>query len=364
MSKHNGKSTTIAIGLLMCAIVAMFLSTSDLFFSSKVINSLEPDQLKSQRSDSRVTLISDQFVDDSGYGIVFPYTPEILDRTNLEMCYKSVHDRFSKGMSEVQSQLKTLENQQLKPFDYDERRSILILFMGLLEMYEGHFQEADALFHKAGEENADLPIEFRANLIALRGLAALRIGEQENCVACVGASTCIYPLAKEAVHLNQNGSRAAILFFKDYLKLRPEDDGVKWLEHVARLTIGEKSSEHNHLITLGSLWNINQDNAKPKLFLNKTQETGVGIRGPNMLGGVIWDDFNGDHRPDLFIVSGDWNRGASLFLQQADGTYNDIGTESAFDYQRLAVNTTSADYDNDGDLDTLLLRGGWKRHTG
>lgn len=357
--KRKQNSTIIALGVLMCAIFALLISSSNIF-SSKVIRPLKPNTERTQRSDPRVTLISDQFVDDSGYGIAFPYTPEILDRTNLDLCYKSAHDRYSKGKSEIQSQLETLENQQIKPVDFDERRSILILFMGLLEMYEGHFQEADKLFLKADEENPNIPREFRANLIALRGIAALRAGEQENCVACVGASTCIYPLANEAVHQNQSGSRSAIQLFQNYLKLRPDDVGVKWMEHVARLTIGEKTSAHNHLIALDSSWNIDPIHTKPKLFLNTTQETGVGLRGPNMLGGSIWDDFNGDHRPDLFITSGDWNRGASLFVQKADKTYDDIGNKSDLDQQRMAVNTSSADYDNDGDLDALLLRGGWE----
>ena len=46
-------------------------------------------------------------------------------------------------------------------------------------------------------------------------------------------------------------------------------------------------------------------------------------RGPNLAGGSIFDDFNGDGLPDLFTTSLDADRGASLFVNRGDGTFED-----------------------------------------
>ena len=49
-----------------------------------------------------------------------------------------------------------------------------------------------------------------ARLMAVLGIVAMRRGEIENCLECLGPSSCIFPIAGEAVHRNQAGSREAI----------------------------------------------------------------------------------------------------------------------------------------------------------
>ena len=72
----------------------------------------------------------------------------------------------------------------------------------------------------------------------------------------------------------------------------------------------------------------------------------------------MFDDFNGDGFPDLFITSLDTRKGAALFVNRGDGTLIDRSTWAGLDDQVYALNVTRADIDNDGDLDLLLLRGG------
>ena len=51
--------------------------------------------------------------------------------------------------------------------------------------------------------------------------------------------------------------------------------------------------------------------------------SGLDSRGPNMLGGSAFDDFNGDGRPDILVLSGDWDRGGSLFVNRGDGRFEE-----------------------------------------
>ena len=59
--------------------------------------------------------------------------------------------------------------------------------------------------------------EERAELTAILGILALRRGEVENCIQCVGPSSCIFPISRDAVHQNQEGSRKAVRWFTEYL---------------------------------------------------------------------------------------------------------------------------------------------------
>jgi hypothetical protein len=105
-------------------------------------------------------------------------------------------------------------------------------------------------------------------------------------------------------------------------------------------------------------WQMSQ--AGRTQFKNQLQELGLGERGPNMLGGSVIADFNGDQRPDIAISSGDWNFGMSIYLQNSNGHFSNVAAKSGLENERMAANLTAADYDNDGDTDILLLRGGWE----
>ena len=87
---------------------------------------------------------------------------------------------------------------------------------------------------------------------------------------------------------------------------------------------------------------------------------GLTSRGPNLAGGSIFDDFNGDGLPDLFTTSLDADLGASLFINRGDGTFDDRSASAGLGDQVYALNVTRADFNNDGNLDVLLLRGGWE----
>ena len=109
---------------------------------------------------------------------------------------------------------------------------------------------------------------------------------------------------------------------------------------------------------------ISLDRFRSKLamqrFENVATRVGLAARGPNLAGGSIFDDFNGDDRPDLFMTSIDADRGASLFINRGDGTFEDRSAAAGLGEQVYALNVARADYDNDGKPDVLLLRGAWE----
>ena len=81
----------------------------------------------------------------------------------------------------------------------------------------------------------------------------------------------------------------------------------------------------------------------------------------NMAGGSIADDFTGDGLVDVFISTSDPTRGSRLFVNLGNGSFEERSEEVGLADQVAALNCSQADYDNDGDLDIFLMRGGWEK---
>ena len=194
---------------------------------------------------------------------------------------------------------------------------------------------------------------------AILGVVAFRRGEIENCIHCVGPSSCILPISKAGVHTQPAGSRQAIEHFTAYLKLVPGDLRVRWLLNLAYMTLGEYPEKvpPQYLIPLDTF----DSKVDVGRFQNVAPLVGLTSRGPNQAGGSVFDDFTGDGLPDLFVTSLDADRGAALFVNLGNGKFEDRSSQAGLDDQIYALNLARADFDNDGYLDVVLLRGGWER---
>ena len=306
-------------------------------------------------TEPHIPLYSEDWTDDSGLGIAMRYSRPITDPQSLEQVRTSDQGRGERGIARLSEELKSIDRRT--PAGRAQALQLLV-FIGELQMSVGEFAEADRFFDEAQKVDPDSPRLLRANLEALRGVAALRRGEADNCVACCNGSSCIFPLPPAGVHLRTSGSRQAIGHFTTYLEQRPEDLGVQWLVNVAYMTLGEYPDQvpAKYLIPLGPY----QSDGGIGRFENIAGRVGLSARGPNMSGGSIVDDFTGDGKLDVFYSTRDATQGCALFVNKGDGTFEDCSVRAGLAVQVAALNCIHADIDNDGDLDVLLLRGGWE----
>ena len=298
--------------------------------------------------------------EDGGYRVANRHMAPIRDLGSLQELREAVRGRGRRGISKLRSQYDKLPQDSPPKREQTLEKLSLEQSLGILYMYEGKFLEAASWLERALETGraAEIPASARNRLMAVLGVIAIRRGEIENCLECVGPSSCIFPIDKAAVHRNQSGSREAIRWFTAFLEQSPRDLRVIWLLNIAYMTLGEHPEKVPRKYLLPS--DLFRSYGDVGRFENVAMPVGLGARGPNLAGGSVFDDFNGDGLADLFTTSLDADLGASLFLNRSDGTFEDRSAWAGLGDQVYALNVARADFDNDGNLDVLLLRGAWE----
>ncbi len=210
----------------------------------------------------------------------------------------------------------------------------------------------DQMWNNAFQSN---PYEFDKYMYL--ALCHLRDGEQRNCQDGHNQYSCIMPLADQALHVNKNGSKRAIEFYKKSLKRFPNNHKAKWLMNIAYMTIGEYPDgvPNEYLINFHKFPQYNGlsyfDNISTKL----------GVDAYSFYGGSITEDFNNDGFQDIFTTSTDLETNVTYYVADGNGGYEDKTTEAGLDGITGGSHCNQADYDNDGFTDIYIVRGGWLR---
>jgi ASPIC and UnbV/FG-GAP-like repeat len=196
-------------------------------------------------------------------------------------------------------------------------------------------------------------------VVYFQGVAAMRRGENENCLECRGESSCILPISPAAVHTIPSGSRLAIQHFTEYLRQFPGDLEVRWLLNLAHMTLGEHPGkvDPKYLISLDRC-------TQSEFNIGKLRDVGhlLGVNRFNQAGGSIMEDFDNDGLLDLALTSFDPTLSMAYYRNKGDGTFEDRSKEAGVTEQLGGLVCYQTDYNNDGRLDVFVPRGAWLPH--
>ena len=218
-----------------------------------------------------------------------------------------------------------------------------------------HLTEALQLVRSAGAQ-VD-PSWLNESLYRL-GVANLRWAETQNCALHPTANSCILPLRGDGIHSQQTPARQAISVLTELLDNEPGalmDLGGRWLLNIAYMTVGDYPQEvPNPYVIPPEVFESDEEiprftNIAPRLGLNSF----------DMCGGAIVDDFDSDGYLDLVVSTWGTEGQIRLFRNNQDGTFSDNTERAGLIGVYGGLNMVQADYDNDGNVDVLVLRGAW-----
>jgi FG-GAP-like repeat/ASPIC and UnbV len=205
------------------------------------------------------------------------------------------------------------------------------------------------------EHNLPQDVRLMSSLLTTRALCYLRMGEQENCLLNHNADSCLFPIKGGGVHQLQRGSRGAVAVLTDLLTRYPGDLQARWLLNIAYMTLGEYPAQ------VPAQWVID-----PKLFASDYDikrfpdvAANVGLDRDGLAGGVVVEDFDNDGLLDVMISGWGLDSQLQLFHNNGDGTFKDVTEQAGLSGELGGLNLIQCDYNNDGLMDVLVLRGAW-----
>jgi hypothetical protein len=254
-------------------------------------------------------------------------------------------------------------DRELAQRDRDTNSGIkLSLQKALMLNSEGRAEESYKLLEEVRsviESEPELALAAKASVTYLQGVTALRWGENDNCVLCLGECSCILPIAPSAVHTDPRGSRAAIKHFTEYLSLFHNDLEVRWLLNLAHMTLGEypDSVDPRYRLDLNRFFHSEFDIGK---FRDVSHL--VGVDRFNVAGGGIMDDFDNDGLLDIAVTAWEPTQTMAFYHNNGDATFNDRSEKTKLTEQLGGQVCYQTDFNNDGRLDIYVPRGAWMPH--
>ncbi len=189
---------------------------------------------------------------------------------------------------------------------------------------------------------------------SLQAISWLRLGEVENCQFNHTADSCLLPLSGGGVHQLPRGAEGALPLLQDLTRSRPDDLTHRWLLNLTYMALGLYPDQVPAEFLIDPAL-FESDVPFPR-FYDVAPLAGVAV--PEMSGGSVMDDLDGDGHLDLLVSSWGAEDPLRLFQSRGDGTFDDVNEAAGVADVLHSMGSNFGDIDNDGDQDIHITMGG------
>ena len=279
--------------------------------------------------------------DNDGHARMVSMLDSIARTANPRDCYHLNAKKAEMMAQQLQGEM-LLEQELTLRFQYGQEL-----------LYAGKTEAAIVELKKVLAKFSNQLTEQTKPIFELLALGFLRLGEQANCIDRHNAASCILPIQGEGVYEIKAGLENAIYLYEQILAAFPDDQQSRWLLNLAHMNQGTyPQGVPAQWLVPEKLFRSNAD------FHFRNVAIPLGVDAKGLSGGVCMEDFDGDGDLDLFITSYGLSDQAQYFRNDG-GRFTERTAAANLEGIVSGLNTLHADYDNDGDRDVLILRGGW-----
>jgi hypothetical protein len=278
--------------------------------------------------------------------------PEGWNRDLSQVCAVRTNS-YAVAVKRLEAQLPAAESQppgKVAPLSLLQGHAVL----ALLFAYTGEMEKSIAEWDKAYQiALASVPGSVPYVQEAL-GVTHLHLAEMENGVYRHPGDLGFFPPLPAAKAFEKPAhSKLAVQYFSKYLEKQPGALEVKWLLNLAYLTLGEKAPSA-YLIAESPF----ESKEASRRFKDIAPAAGLDVF--TGAGGVVVDDFDNDGLLDVVTSSMDMCEPMHFLHNNGNGTFTDRTVQAGLANQLGGLNVIQGDYNNDGCMDLLVLRGGWE----
>jgi tetratricopeptide (TPR) repeat protein len=299
------------------------------------------------------------------------YTPNLVGKSEADLAFRSfpkatgwnqdlqglceIRQKSVSGMIEKLSKselINTARSPEEGAFDQIEAHYAL----ANLYAFRGEMDQAISQWEIAYQIATKQLPGAMAELEEVLGIAYLHKSEMENGVYLHPGELCLFPPLRPFHYEKTAGSQKAVEYFRKYLERKPDALDVQWLLNLAYMTLGHyPEGVPSQFLISPSAFASKEHVGR---FVDVATQTGISAFGQSS--GVVVDDFENNGLLD--VVVSDYGQCGSMhyFHNNGDGTFSDRSKESGLADQLGGSNVIQADYNNDGCLDILVLRGAWE----
>jgi tetratricopeptide (TPR) repeat protein len=337
-----------------------------------ILQIVPPSESKTQQNTAQQNTAPARLLPSSAAGTI-RYAPNVGGKGEADLAYRdfSKPDGWNqnlKAMCDIRQQsLASVISDILKSLDPSNPDGIAVRGrpLDLIQMryavanlyaYQGEMQKSIEQWEKAYDiASAQLPGAM-PELEEVLGIAYLHSSEMENDVYRHPGDQCIFPPPANKSFAHPASSQKAIEYLLKYLQRKPDALDVRWMLNLAYMTLGKyPGGVPGQYLIPPSTFESPEDVGR---FVDVAPAAGLNLY--SMSGGLIVDDFERDGLYD--IVTSDFGECAPMhfFHNNGDGTFSDHTAQAGLSEQFGGLNLIQTDYNNDGCLDILVIRGAWE----